>query len=139
MREIETVAKVLGVASPKAPVDLVATVEHGLPFRSLYRISEMLAPDDASFKYRIVPKASLARRKHANRLSASQSAVVARLAGIWAQAMAVWQDESDARDFLIRPHQLLGGKRPLELAIANEIGARLVEELLGRIQSGVAV
>lgn len=139
MSELEDTAKVLGVARPKTPIDFVATVARGLPLKSLLRVSDFLAPADSAFKYHVVPKASLARRKHGNRLSSSESAVVARLAGIWAQALKIWQDDDDARDFLNRPHQLLGGKRPLELAMAAEMGAKLVEDLLGRIQSGVAV
>src|ERR1700688_4257730 len=122
MSEIEERAKCLGVASPKTPIDFVATVARGLPLKCLLRVSDFLAPADSAFKYHVVPKASLARRKHGNnRLSSSESAVVARLAGIWAQALKIWQDEDDARDFLNRPHQLLGGKRPLELAIAAEM------------------
>jgi len=139
MTETQDVARVLGVGRPHTPVELATTVAHGLPLKSLMRLSAALAPDDAGFKYHIVPKASLARRKGANRLSAGESAIVARLAGIWAIAMRIWQDEQDARDFLNRPHQLLDGERPLALALSSELGARLVEELLGRIGSGVAV
>ncbi len=139
MSEIQDVAEVLGVRRPKTPLDLVVTIEHGLPLKSLTRLSGLLAPSDNGFKYRVVPKASLARRREGNRLSPAESALVARLAGIWALAVRIWQSEEDARDFLNRPHQLLGGKRPIELAIAYELGARLVEDILGRIQSGVAV
>jgi len=139
MSEMQAVAKVLGVASPKTPIDLITIVERGLPLASLERVCASLAPADRRFKFSVVSKASLARRKEGKRLSPSESAVVARLAGIWAHAVQIWQDEDDARDFLNRPHQLLAGKRPLELSLANEIGAKLVEDLLGRIQSGVAV
>jgi hypothetical protein len=39
----------------------------------LDRIAEDVAPGDVKFKYRIVPKASYARRKMTRRLSAAQS------------------------------------------------------------------
>jgi putative toxin-antitoxin system antitoxin component (TIGR02293 family) len=81
----------------------------------------------------------LARRKEGNRLSPSESSLVARLAGIWALAVNIWRNENDARDFLDRPHQLLDGKRPIDLILGSELGAKLVEDILGRIQSGVAV
>jgi putative toxin-antitoxin system antitoxin component (TIGR02293 family) len=139
MTEIQDVARLLGVARPRRSVDLVAAIEHGLPLASLARVSTALAPADGGFKYRIVPKASLARRKRGDRLSPSESARVARLAAVWAHAVRVWHSAEDAREFLGRPHQLLGGERPLELATASELGARLVEELLGRIQASVAV
>jgi putative toxin-antitoxin system antitoxin component (TIGR02293 family) len=137
--ELQDVAEVLGVRRPKTPADLVRIVADGLPLKSLARISDFLAPADSAFKYHIVPKASLARRKGGKKLSPSESALVARLARIWALAFGIWRDEDDARDFLNRRHQLLGGQRPIEMAMKNEIGARLVEDLLGRIQSGVAV
>jgi putative toxin-antitoxin system antitoxin component (TIGR02293 family) len=139
MSEIQDVAAVLGVRRPRTPVDLVVAIEHGLPLKSLVRIAGFLAPEDVAFKYRIVPRASLSRRKTANNLSPSESALVARLASIWASAFKIWQNEETARAFLTRPHQLLDGKRPIDLAIANELGAKLVADLLGRIQSGVAV
>ena len=52
-------------------------VDRGLPVRSLEKISETIAPDDTGFKYRIVPKASLARSRNAKRLSSTHSRVVA--------------------------------------------------------------
>lgn len=86
--------------------------------------------------YRIVPKATLAR--YAVRLNAAQSTRVARLADIWALARKVWGSDAETRDFLFRPHQLLEGRRPIDVAIENELGGQLVRDLLGRLQYGSA-
>ena len=109
------------------------------PVRSLERIVAVVAPTDTSFKYRIVPKASLARRKPSKRLSPGQSVIVARLASVWAQALRIWKSEDAARDFLYRKHPLLGERRPVDLVLENEIGAELVRCVLGRLEHGSAV
>jgi uncharacterized protein (DUF2384 family) len=42
---------------------LMSDVEKGLPITALDRIVQAVAPDDASFAYRLVPRATLARRR----------------------------------------------------------------------------
>ena len=44
-----------------------------------------------------------------------------------------------ARRFLGEPHPLLRNRVPRELAIESDIGARAVEDLLGRLKYGSAV
>jgi putative toxin-antitoxin system antitoxin component (TIGR02293 family) len=82
-----------------APIRLAAMIEEGLPATSLDSVAQAVAPDDASFRYRIVPRATLIRRMRQPdaRLSREESGRLARLAGIWAFAREVWGDDSDAR------------------------------------------
>ena len=120
-------------------LDYMDRIDHGLPVRALERVVAAIAPKDASFKYRIVPKASLARRKATRRLSAAQSVIVARLASVWTQTVQVWKSEGAARDFLHRKHPLLDGRRPIDVVLGNEIGAELVRGVLGRLEHGSAV
>jgi putative toxin-antitoxin system antitoxin component (TIGR02293 family) len=131
---LETSGKTVG-----SDVRYVDMVGKGLPVKTLERISDAYAPDDKSFRYRIVPKASLARCKQTRRLSPSHSAVVGRLASVWTEAARIWKSDDAARDFLNRPHMLLGGRKPLDLVFENEIGAELVKSLLGRLENGSAV
>jgi putative toxin-antitoxin system antitoxin component (TIGR02293 family) len=109
-------------------------VEAGLPLAALDRMVRAVAPDDASFVARIVPKATLSRRRSAasGTLSAEESNKVARLAKVWAMAMRVWGDEADARAFLSRPHPMLEGSKPRELAVATDPGADAVMNIIGR-------
>lgn len=141
MSTLAEVTALLGVARPQHPIEspmkFVDMIDKGLPLRSLDRLCARVAPADASFKYRIVPKATLAR--YSVRLNSSQSTLVARLADIWALAVGVWGADEEARDFLFRPHLLLEGRRPIDVAIENEFGGQLVREILGRLQHGTAV
>lgn len=143
MTELLDAARLLGVETPAHPIhseiDYLDRVDHGLPVKSLDRIAAVVAPADASFKYRIVPRASLARRKSGKRLSAAQSVLVTRLASVWAQALRIWKSEESARDFLTRTHPLLGDRRPIDLVLENEIGADMVRSVLGRLEYGSAV
>lgn len=143
MPELTDAARLLGVESERKPlksgVAYLALVDHGLPVKSLDRIAQAVAPGDANFKYRIVPKASLARSRTSRRLTPAQSVAVTRLAAIWSQALRVWKSEAAARDFLAREHALLSQRRPLDLVLENEIGAGLVGDLLGRLEYGSAV
>ena len=63
---------------------------------------------------------------------------MARLARLWRMAREVWGSDEAARQFLSEPHMLLRRRRPIELASQTEIGARMVEDILGRLQFGTA-
>jgi putative toxin-antitoxin system antitoxin component (TIGR02293 family) len=112
-------------------------LDRGLPASSIDRLAGALAPKDAKFRYRIVPRATLARMK--NRLNKSQGELVTRLAEVWTDALRVWKSEDEARGFLHRPHPLLDNQRPIDLALESAIGAALVRDVLGRLEHGTAV
>lgn len=122
------------------PLRLAASIEAGLPVAALDRVAEAVAPGDEAFRHRLVPRATLARRRAAGgrRLSPEEGARVARLAAVFGLAREAWGDEAEARDFLARPHPLLDGRRPLDVALATDLGARLVERVLGRLMHGTA-
>jgi putative toxin-antitoxin system antitoxin component (TIGR02293 family) len=104
-------------------------------------VSRSIAPTDANFKYRVVSRATLDRRRKSEgkRLSPEESERLARIAKLWAFAREVWRSDEEARAFLFRPHMLLEGRQPIEVAVKTEIGARLVEDILGRLEYGSAV
>jgi len=143
MTELRGAAKVLGVVGSNfrftSNLDYMNLVDRGLPLKSLDIICQAIAPSDVNFKYRIVPKATLARAKSRRKLSAVQSVLVTRLASIWWTAQRIWKTPEKARDFLSRPHPLLEGRRPIDLVLENEIGAELVRDVLGRLEHGSAV
>ena len=143
MDAIAEVAGMLGIASPRrglSPLGMVAMIEKGLPVGALERVSRSVAPADSSFKYQIVARATLARRNRqaGKRLSAEESGRLARLAAIWAMANDVWGGADEARSFLFRQHPLLEGRRPIEVVLGTELGARLVENILGGLKYGLA-
>ncbi len=141
--EPDAVAEVLGIGRGRAsstPFELIARIEVGLPVAALDRVASTVAPKDAEFRHRLVPKATLARRKRAKhpRLTVEESGRLARIAGIWAHARAVWKDDEAARAFLFRPHPMLEGRRPIDAAVSTELGADLVDHILGGLEYGSA-
>ncbi len=140
MTDLLEAAKVLGVdRPPRSSVQFLALLERGLPLSSLDLIARAIAPADTGFRYRIVPKATLARLRPRRKLNRSQGVIVARLASIWSRALQVWKSPEEAREFLNRPHPLLEDRLPIDLVLQNEIGAQLVADVLGRLEYGSAV
>jgi putative toxin-antitoxin system antitoxin component (TIGR02293 family) len=123
---------------PFSALSLIGRIEAGLPVAALQSISDRYAPEDKSFVFRVIPKATLDRRKRTHHLTSFEGDLVARLARIWAVAVDVWQDDEAARAFLFRPHPLLDGRKPVDLVLGNELGAKLVEDILGRLKYGTA-
>ena len=122
------------------PLGLADTVEDGLPVSAVERMAQAIATDDTRFKYRIVPKATLERRHKARaRLTSEESNRVARLAKAYAMAMSIYHDEALVAEFMRRPHMLLDGKAPRDVALASDPGADAVVHLLGAAAYGGAV
>jgi putative toxin-antitoxin system antitoxin component (TIGR02293 family) len=140
--ELADVAEILGLTRrgrPLAhPFHLIRKVEEGLPVSTFDRVMSAVAPADLALKYRVIPKASLARRRHVKRLTAGESERLARIARIWAFACDVWGDADEARGFLFRPHPMLMDRRPIDVVIESELGAQLVDDILGRLKYGSA-
>jgi len=137
----KTVAAILGFpenARPKTWMDISKKMEAGLPTQVVIRFSHRVAPDDRVFQYRFVPKPTLARRVKSKRLSSEESGKVVRVARVWALAVEAWGSEEKAREFLNRPHPMLDGAVPMDTVFATEVGAREVEDILGRLQYGTA-
>jgi putative toxin-antitoxin system antitoxin component (TIGR02293 family) len=138
------VAGVLGLPGARrsyTTLDLDSDVRRGLPVGTLDRFSRLISPDNPGFRYALVPKATLARRMKATdaRLSPEESDRIVRLAGIWQMALACWKTPDAARAFLTRPHMLLDGRTPLDVAAGSEVGAGEVERILGALIHGSPV
>lgn len=142
MTALRDVASVLGLskteAAARSPIGLINRIEDGLPIVALERVSRLLSPADARFKYRFIPKATYERRKATGRLSTDEGTRLARLARVWSLALDVWRDEEEAREFLFRPHPMIEDNRPIDLAIRSEFGAQMVSDILGGLKYGSA-
>ena len=135
------VADVLGLpgkSNPSSPIGLVARIEDGLPLETLERVSKLVAPGDAQFKYRLVPRATYERRKGKRRLSPEVGTRLAGLARVGSLALDVGRDEAEARDFLFRPHAMIEDRRPVDVVIQSEFGAEMVIDILGGLKYGSA-
>ena len=118
--------------------DLSDAVRDGLPKSALKASVAKLFPEGVErteMLYRIIPEATYKRRRELLKIDESER--TERLARAIATAEHVWDDEDEARRFLITPHSQLGGQRPIDVAL-TELGARRVEELLWKLFYGIA-
>ena len=119
------------------PSRQIKALRAGLPVRELDDLQSNLdLPMDKLAPMLGISKATLHRRKNAGRLDASESDRVVRFARLLGRAAAVMESLENGRHWLASPQVGLGGAIPLEYA-ETEIGAREVEDLLGRIEYGV--
>ncbi len=85
----------------------------------------------------ILPKRTLSRRRQAGTLTPDQSDKLARVARVVAKAEKTFGNKEKARRWLRRPTAPLNNEEPLKL-LDTEAGARMVEDLLVRIDHGIA-
>lgn len=124
-----------------ANVFLRNLIAHGLPVQSIDMLAEHIAPKDTAFKYRLVPKATLDRRKRSasKTLTIEEGDRAARLAKTFSFALEIYGDEEKAREFMSRPHAMLDGETPTDVAIMTSVGTDTVVNLLGRMAYGGGV
>ena|SRR5271165_583905 len=118
--------------------ELIRKIEQGLPLQVLESLAMGLGMGLAELGARLgIPPRTLARRKAAGRLSPDESERVVRVARLLEKTLVLFGwDGAEALQWLRQPKQALAGESPLDYA-RTEIGAREVENLLGRIEHGV--
>ena len=127
---------VLGPWAETAP-GLIAALHQGLPFAELESLRELLdLPMDRLAVHLGISRATLHRRKVSGSLDTAESDRVVRFARLLGLAVSTLESIDAARAWLGSPQVGLGGATPLVYA-ETEVGAREVEDLLGRIEFGV--
>lgn len=127
---------VLG-ASVRSELAFAHAVAQGLPTRAVDAMVKYGALTQEEVERFIVKPRTLAyRRKHKEPLSTEESDRLARAARLTAFAVETFQNEETAARWMRRPNRALDTATPLEL-IATSDGARLVEEVLGRVAHGL--
>jgi putative toxin-antitoxin system antitoxin component (TIGR02293 family) len=120
-----------------APAKIVEQVQGGLPVQELEVLRDSLdVPIEKLASKLGISNATLHRRKRQGRLGPAESDRVVRLARLVGKAAKVLGGIEAARQWLNSPQFGLGGAVPLDYA-ETEIGAREVENLLGRVEYGV--
>lgn len=119
-------------------VALTEALKSGLAFATLTRFQEKSRlPMKAVLHVLQIPPRTLARRKAAGSLTRQESERLARLAGLFDKAVALFEGkEAAAATWLQTPTKALGDHTPLSLS-ETEVGGRAVEDLLGRLEHGV--
>jgi putative toxin-antitoxin system antitoxin component (TIGR02293 family) len=143
MTATEYVLDVLGGASVfkgrtvPTSTELRERIKRGLPYRALESVRERLrlsVPEAASVLH--MPPRTLARRRQTRKLDGDESDRLYRIARVAAQAFAVFSTEDNAATWLRRPNRALNGESPIHL-LDTDVGARQVEDVLGRIAHGI--
>lgn len=117
--------------------DLDRLVQRGLPYQVFVEVMTRFALGrEEAQRFLLVPSRTLARRKAKARMRAIESDRLIRLARIGARAMEVFGTDEKAAAWLHRPVRALANKTPLEL-LQTDLGAKRVEDVLGRIEHGV--
>jgi len=129
---------VLALASASmAPGLLIQSVQQGLAVSELEALRDALDLPIEQVALKVgMSKATFHRRQQEGRLTPDESDKVVRFARLVGQAVVAFGSEEAARQWLNAPQRGLGGMVPLTYA-ETEVGAREVENLLGRIEYGV--
>jgi putative toxin-antitoxin system antitoxin component (TIGR02293 family) len=131
------VEKKMSSAKAKHPSELIRKIQKGLRFSELETLQNSIAlPFEQLAAKLSISRSTLQRRKAAGRLSPDESDKVMRLSRLLEHATNVFGDIERARAWLKFPQRGLGGAIPLDYA-ESEVGAREVDDLLGRIKYSV--
>ena len=119
-------------------VDLIRAVERGFPITRLAHFQKVSGLSLARIAQCAgIPRRTISRRQREGRLDAAESERLLRLSRTFELAVELFDGDIEAaRHWLERPQRALGGERPIEFA-AMEVGAREVENLIGRLEHGV--
>ena len=141
VNELSAIVKQLGGAAALGrnltnETDLRSAIREGFPQGVVGSVMDSagLTLKDLSHSLNLSPR-SLQRRGRQGRLARHESDRIYRLARIVALAKHYIGDADSAARWLKHPNRALGGVTPLDL-LDTEMGARQVEEALGRIAYG---
>lgn len=117
---------------------LIEELERGLSFKALERLTELSGITLTAIARAIgIPERTLARRKSAGRLAPDESERLLRISSIFEKTVDLFEgDITGAVNWLTTPKRAFGGRLPLDYS-RTELGAREVENLIGRLEHGV--
>jgi putative toxin-antitoxin system antitoxin component (TIGR02293 family) len=127
----------LGLRADDTP-GLIRKIEEGFSFGALLRFEINTGVTLALLGTIIgIPERTLARRRTTGKLAPEESERLFRVSSVFEKATRLFEGDVDAAvTWLTTPKKALGGQQPL-LYSRTELGAREVENLLGRIEYGV--
>lgn len=130
-------AQTLGL-SARSSGEIIRQVNRGFSFRAMQALEASSGIPLARIASLIgTPPRTFARRKASGRLSADESEKLLRLSAVFEQALDLFDgNQARALGWLSSPKKELGNETPLEYS-RTEVGAREVENLIGRLEHGV--
>ena len=139
MKTATLVATCLESPEPPSPVEMIPRILDGLPVVEFDTLRELLDISDLQLGQMVgVSVPTLYRRRQTNsRLDKEASDHIMRYVRLLGLAVKFFDgDMPAARRWLSRPAPALGGLKPLDAA-RTEVGARAVEQLIGRLEHSV--
>jgi putative toxin-antitoxin system antitoxin component (TIGR02293 family) len=134
---LKRIEEILGSSRLRADRDLVNLVEQRLSARAIDSLRRSDLTDEEIYSL-IIPRRTLThRRARHEALSRDESDRAVRIARVIALAEEVFGDRARSWRWLRDGKRRFEGRTPLEM-LGTEAGARLVEELLYRIDDGMA-
>jgi putative toxin-antitoxin system antitoxin component (TIGR02293 family) len=120
------------------PAEVVAAaVRSGLPASALGQLKAALdVSNERLAQLAGLSRATIGRRVGSQKLSPMEGDRVVRYALLYARACSTLESAAAAVPWLKSPQVGLNGATPLDFSL-TEVGAREVEDLLGRIEHGV--
>jgi putative toxin-antitoxin system antitoxin component (TIGR02293 family) len=127
----------LGLSASNS-AELIQQVERGFSFKTLHTLESRSGLPGAALAGLVgIPERTLARRKSKGKFTPEESERLLRLGTVFEQAVELFEgDRAAALRWLTAPRKALEGKTPLAYA-RTELGAREVEDLIGRLEHGV--
>lgn len=118
--------------------ELIRQVERGFSFQSLRQLESYSGLAVSVIASIIgIPERTLARRKAAGKLTPEESERLLRVSTVFEKAVELFEGEVSATvDWLTTPKKALDNQSPLAYS-RTELGAREVENLIGRLEHGV--
>lgn len=118
--------------------ELIRKVEHGFSYHALESMEDRSGVPVAQLAAIIgIPERTLARRKVAGRLTSDESERLLRVSAVFEKALELFEgDRAAALKWLTTRRKALDRQSPLMYS-RTELGAREVENLIGRLEHGV--
>lgn len=135
--EALTYAKRIGLKA-RSVSQLMDSIEQGLRYQSLPKLQKSMGLSTSAMARAVgISERTLARRRSEGRLKPEESERLVRLSRIFDKTVDLFEgDKNAAMRWLQTPARALGHTTPLEFS-SMEIGAREVENLIGRLEQGV--
>lgn len=121
----------------RSDLDWVRAVKAGLPPTAVDAVTAALGFSSVEIEHLVMPRRTLAHRRANNQsLTREESDRLARIARVALTARETFGSRGKAEAWLRRPNRALQGNLPIDLLDTDD-GARLVEEVLGRLAYGI--
>lgn len=129
--------RILGIGAGNT-AGIVRQIRHGFPYSRLAKFQKTThLPMEQIARFIGVPQRTLTRRASEGLLQPDESDRLLRAARVFEMAVELFEGNvSAARQWLETPQPGLGDEVPLEFA-STDVGAREVENLIGRLEHGI--